>query len=255
MHSVRVPDAQVLDVSSWEKWLADVSGTENLERATQWVNLFRYHRQTQIVSNASAALNEEVDNVDSARPHPVLGNQSVKVGEATTGGCKPDSAKAVCLTDKNTCGNHVVQNCSILPHTAYVTAAGGGPRTQEACAEACARANYSTAGVEYKVACFCGQLADGKKGIGGEELPLSACGGASGMGGADIMLVYPFNCTFPLPPAPPAPDPHQSCPPGTTPKPQPCPNEKGHTFCPSDPTKFQVSPFVRRSARRFATEL
>jgi hypothetical protein len=145
------------------------------------------------------------------------------------------------VQDNNTCGNRLVQNCSILPHTAYVTAKAGEARTQVSCAEACARANYSTAGVEYGVACFCGDIADGRKGIGGEKLPLGQCGGASGMGGADIMLVYPFTCTFPLPPGPPPPDPtHGKCPPGTTPKPQPCPTEKGHTFCPSDPSKFQV---------------
>lgn len=167
MHSVRVPEAQVLDVTGWEKWLSTVMGIENVERATQWVNLFRYHRQTQIVSNASAALNEAVTNEESATLHySAIGDQSRKVSEATIGGCKPDSSKAVCLSDKNTCGNKIVQNCSILPYTAYVTAASGGPRTQESCAEACARANYSTAGVEYNVACFCGQLADGKKGIG-----------------------------------------------------------------------------------------
>ena len=94
------------------------------------------------------------------------------------------------MQDNNTCGNHPVQNCSILPHTAYVTAKAGEARTQVSCAEACARANYSTAGVEYGVACFCGDIADGRKGIGGEKLPLGQCGGASGMGGADIMLVY-----------------------------------------------------------------
>eukprot|EP01046_Picozoa_sp_COSAG06_P003401 COSAG06_NODE_133_length_22471_cov_57.507286_3_plen_101_part_00 len=69
------------------------------------------------------------------------------------------------MQDNNTCGNRLVQNCSILPHTAYVTAKAGEARTQVSCAEACARANYSTAGVEYGVACFCGDIADGRKGI------------------------------------------------------------------------------------------
>ena len=103
MHSVRVPDAQMLDVSGWEEWLPTVTGTENVERATQWVNLFRYHRQTQIVSNASASLNEAVESADSAGAQ----NSILLVEEASTGGCRPDSAKAVCLTDKNVCGNKI----------------------------------------------------------------------------------------------------------------------------------------------------
>ena len=144
-----MPPLQVLDVSGWQKWLSTVTGTENIERATQWANLFRYHRQTQIVSNASASLNEAIESAErsAGTRDSLLGDESVKA----TGGCTPDTIKAVCRADKNTCGNHIVQNCSILPYTAYVTAAGGGARTQAACAEACARANYSTAGVEYTV--------------------------------------------------------------------------------------------------------
>jgi hypothetical protein len=107
MQSVRVPDAQVLDVSGWEEWLPTVTGTQNVERATQWVNLFRYHRQTQIVSNASASLNEAIECARST-----VGQKSILlVEETSTGSCTPDSAKAVCRTDKNVCGNQIVQNC------------------------------------------------------------------------------------------------------------------------------------------------
>jgi hypothetical protein len=79
--------------------------------------------------------------------------------------------------------------------------------TQVSCAEMCARANYTTAGVEYRVACFCGDVADGKKGIGGNKLPIADCGGPTGLGAGDMMLVYPFACTLPLPPGPPPPPP------------------------------------------------
>lgn len=127
-------------MSDWEAWLPTVTGgVENVERATQWVNMFRYHRQTQIVSNASATL-----HLSEGQAAPVAldtgdGDAALEGRQLVRGGCKPDSIKASCHTDKNTCKNKVVQNCSILPHTAWTTRKG---MTQETCAEACARANF-----------------------------------------------------------------------------------------------------------------
>ena len=222
-------------MSGWEAWLPTVTGTANVERATQWVNLFRYHRQTLIVSNASAALQVQsaAATVTTDAPQALI----------VSGGCKPYTSKAVCYADHNTCNNKMVQNCSILPHTAWTSQHG---MTQETCAEACARANFTSAGVEYKVACFCGDVVDGKKGIGGGKLPITICGGPAGLGDGDMMLVFPFTCTFPLPPTPPPPDPPKGkCPAGTTPKPQPCPTSPRHKFCPWDPTKSQCQQFPK----------
>lgn len=63
MEPVHVPAASVLDVSRWESWLATVVGSAHRERAAAWVSLFRYHRQTQVVSNTSAALNAAMAEV------------------------------------------------------------------------------------------------------------------------------------------------------------------------------------------------
>ena len=57
MHATPVPANQLLNVSGFENWLSDVTGPAYVERAMQWVNLFRYHRQTQVVANAAAMLN------------------------------------------------------------------------------------------------------------------------------------------------------------------------------------------------------
>lgn len=53
-----VPEDHFLNVSGFEAWLPRVSGggAAYVQRATAWVNLFRYHRQTQVVSNLTAAL-------------------------------------------------------------------------------------------------------------------------------------------------------------------------------------------------------
>ena len=106
MHSVTVPDQDVLSVAGWEAWLPTVKGTENAERAAQWVNLFRYHRQTQIVSNASAWLHLQSAGAEAGE-HATASATSAEGASAVVsgvgdrngrGGCKPVTAKAVCYS-------------------------------------------------------------------------------------------------------------------------------------------------------------
>ena len=48
MAVVSVPESHLLNVSGFESWLVGggIVGAEDFERAEQWVNLFRYLRQT-----------------------------------------------------------------------------------------------------------------------------------------------------------------------------------------------------------------
>jgi len=52
MVAVAVPEANLLNTSKFDAWLDTVQGTENCERATSWVRMLQYHRETQVVSNA-----------------------------------------------------------------------------------------------------------------------------------------------------------------------------------------------------------
>ena len=56
MDVVHVPDTNLLDISKWEAWLPKVIGAEKQQRAAAWVDQFRYHRMTQLVSNHTYAL-------------------------------------------------------------------------------------------------------------------------------------------------------------------------------------------------------
>ncbi len=56
MDVVHVPDTNLLDISNFEVWLPKVTGAEQRQRATAWVDQFRYHRMTQLVSNHTYAL-------------------------------------------------------------------------------------------------------------------------------------------------------------------------------------------------------
>jgi hypothetical protein len=218
MKAVHVPDSALLNVSGFEAWLSSVTGDANVERATAWVNLFRYHRLTEQVSNASAALKAEF-LASSAEMHPFGGGGSavplVDLGDGPSGGvlprgvsttnstgpCTPKLADAKCFVDKNHCNGKVVQHCSILPGTVSIFDHG---MTQESCAVACKRMNYSVAGVEYSTACFCGNTMPT---LG--ELPIAKCSvmkcagdKTEACGDGDVMLVYPFECNGPLPPVP-----------------------------------------------------
>jgi hypothetical protein len=186
MGADHVPDSHFLNVTGFETWLSAVAGDANRERATAWVNLFRYHRQTQVVSNVSA-------------PWVPIPKQTFTAAQ-----CEPDLSKAKCYVDKNTCGSSSTPyNCSILPFMAYMSRSDN---SQEICALTCAKNGYTVAGVEYSVACFCGDVMPTTA-----ELPLDQCNAMKcgldkheDCGGADIMYVFPFTCTPPVP-TPPSP--------------------------------------------------
>ena len=63
MHAVGVPSSHLLNISGFEAWLPRVTGGAYAERAQQWVNMFRYHRQTQLVANSSNALNAALSSM------------------------------------------------------------------------------------------------------------------------------------------------------------------------------------------------
>jgi hypothetical protein len=58
MKVANVPAASLLNISGWKAWLPRVTaaGPAYAERASRWVSLFEYHRQVQLVTNASAVL-------------------------------------------------------------------------------------------------------------------------------------------------------------------------------------------------------
>jgi hypothetical protein len=205
MSAGHVPDSDLLDVSGFETWLSTVTGDANVERATAWVNLFRYHRLTELVSNASAALksglasssNSSLVSDDGA---VLIRPRQISSGVDGASPCKPKLAAAKCFVDKNHCNSKVLQNCSILPGTIWIFEHN---LTQESCAVECKRRGYRLAGVEYSTACFCGNVMPT---VG--ELPIVKCSvmkcagdTTEACGDGDVMLVYPFECG-PLPPTP-----------------------------------------------------
>eukprot|EP00035_Acanthoeca_spectabilis_P001424 m.80027 g.80027 ORF g.80027 m.80027 type:complete len:983 (-) comp10865_c0_seq1:26-2974(-) len=221
-----VKATDLLNVSGFEAWLAKVQGVEAVERATQWVNLFRYHRHAQLVSNASAyvgiagqaptlppwalaqalnmsALYTEMITLllETATSPGTLGmiaaheganwpsafNASVKnLAPRNSATCTVDPTHSGCFADSNT--NRT------FPHTAWLSNAA---TTQETCAVACFQVNLPLAAVEFGVACFCGA----EMPPAGLSRPVAACGQmkcrgdpAEDCGAADIMLVYSFTC-------------------------------------------------------------
>ena len=271
MSAVDVPASNLLDVSGFEAWLPTVTGTGNVERATQWVNLFRYHRQTQVVSNASAALDTALatsikDNQTAAvaigvplaravsaeyrkmvtllleygttpgtlgmlgaheganwpskfgysdpeHDYPCLPSASIsKLAEVLAGTfppppppshchpAHPDLTNAQCHFDNSTS-----PSARCMPYTISIAERG---LTQEMCAGQCAAHNYSFAGVEFGVACFCGDGYPTSATLPMARCAAMKCGGNPGedCGSADVVLVYPFTCST-APPAPPAPPP------------------------------------------------
>ena len=69
MRAASVPASHLLDISGFEAWLPKVGASGGsgakvyAERAQQWVDLFSYHRQTQLVANASAALDSALGQI------------------------------------------------------------------------------------------------------------------------------------------------------------------------------------------------
>ena len=287
MQAASVPASHLLNISGFEAWLPKVGasggggggGKAYAERAQQWVDLFTYHRQTQIVANASAALDSALGTeikadqaaalaigvplakqitaayermvtlllqygttpgtlgmlgaheganwptsfgyADAATEYPYHNGAPItRLAAILSGGgpapgpprppptpvarCQPELAKGGCFTDPSKPGTE-----RVLPHTVAIHEKG---LTQELCAGQCAALNYSFAGVEYAVACFCGdRLPPASDKLPAAQCAAMKCDGnaAEDCGGADIILVYPFVCGSapPAPPTPPLPPP------------------------------------------------
>ena len=81
----------------------------------------------------------------------------------------------------------------VLPHTEWLS---NPATTQSTCATACGTQNFTIAGVEFGVACFCGHAMPSSP-----RLPTSSCGAmacagnrSEACGDANVMLAYPIQC-------------------------------------------------------------
>ena len=108
--------------------------------------------------------------------------------------CGPsDSAPPRCYTDAPTQGLY-----RVMPHTASLHSDGN---TQESCAEACASANFSYAGVEFGAACFCAPDS-WPAAAAAYEVDVARCSAipcigntSEPCGGADLLLAFRVKCT------------------------------------------------------------
>ena len=73
MAAVVVPADHFLNIQGFEEWLPTVVADADVERATAWVNLFRYHRLTQVVSNATAALQDALGSIHAPATARTIG--------------------------------------------------------------------------------------------------------------------------------------------------------------------------------------
>jgi hypothetical protein len=110
--------------------------------------------------------------------------------------CAPvNSADSFCFFDNYTVTGRV------LPYTVAISEAAN---SREWCARECLTAGYKLAGVEYGVACFCGNALPPNGSLPNAACAAMPCAGApsEGCGDADIISVYPSSCA-PAPGVPP----------------------------------------------------
>lgn len=229
-----------INTTALHAWAASVSGAANAERAARWVGLIEYHSSLAEASLAGAALQTaaaQVHDEQSAREigFPALAQMSwawaametallefvTTPGElgmlaaheganwpsnffAGAGSILPymascaafDAPDAGCFSDNYT------KTGRVLPYTVTIS---NGANSREWCALQCLAAGYAIAGVEFGVACFCGDAPPPAR----DALPLAACGAMAcagapreGCGDADIISVYSASCA-PVPDLPP----------------------------------------------------
>ena len=233
-------DPRIMNLTAFEAWAAGVTGAANSERAARWLGLFEYHNLMAQASIAGAALQvaaAQVHDEATARAvgFPALAAMSwawtalitsllaitTTPGElgmlgaheganwpsnflAAAGPILPyltscpaaDAPAASCYNDTYTVSGRV------LPYTVTIDNAAC---SREWCARECVSAGYALAGVEFGVACFCGDALP----PAGFRLPNAACtamacAGAPSerCGDADIISVYSAACP-PQPDLPP----------------------------------------------------
>jgi hypothetical protein len=223
---------RVLDTTQWEAWGASVvaSGAAYAERAERWVGLILYHAALaevclsgQSLENAAA----RVVNESTARQigFPALAAMTwawesmitALLAITTTPGqlgmlsahegmnwpsnfyaaastilpyiatC-PSVEQSLCFWDNYTITGRV------LPYTVTLDSPFN---SREWCAAACSEESYAFAGVEYGVACFCGDSLPNAS----YSLPSAACSvmpcasvPSESCGAADIISVFPSSC-------------------------------------------------------------
>ena len=221
-----------LNTTAVEAWAASVTGAAAGERARRWAGLLIYHAAMTSVCEAGQALQAAMPRVvDEATARefgfPALAALSwawtamltALLEVATTAGelgmlaahegmngpsnffsvaapLRPymsscpafDAPTAACFADNYTTAGRA------LPYTVTLSNAGC---SREWCAQACVDAGYALAGVEYGVACFCGNAPP----PAADALPAAACAAmacagapAEKCGDADVVSVFPADC-------------------------------------------------------------
>ena len=221
-----------LNTSAVEAWAASVTGAAAGERARRWAGLLVYHASMTTVCEAGQALQAAMPRVvdeASAREFgfPALAALSwawtamltALLEVTTTAGelgmlaahegsngpsnffsiaaplrpymaaCPPyDAPAAACFADNYT------RTGRALPYTVTLSNAGC---SREWCAQACVDAGYALAGVEFGVACFCGDAMPPPA----DALPVAACAAmacagapAERCGDADVISIFPAAC-------------------------------------------------------------
>ncbi len=229
---------RVLNTSAWEAWGSTVRGAGAAERAARWVAFMQYHAavaETSLAGQALQAAAAKVVDADTAREFgfPALAALSwawenmmnLLLAATTTPGelgmlaahegmnwpshffpaagpilpfmsACASAAQSPCFWDNYTVGGRV------LPYTVTLNSPGN---SREWCGRACEAAGYALAGVEFGVACFCGDAPPPPA----DALPAARCSAMhcagmqeEGCGDADVISVFPAACP-PTPGLPP----------------------------------------------------
>lgn len=227
-----------LNTTGFENWLPTVTGAANIERATRWVNVFLYHNSMAWVSTAAqnlAAAAALVHDEATVRQYgfPALtalsdaytdmmtlllsfasspGELGMLVAHegmnwpayllAAAGPILSYTQHCAAYDDPTA---HCYPDWNVNRTLPYTVSISDPSNSRERCAAECKTAGYAWAGVEFGVACFCGNDLPADV----QPLPLSACANMScaaapgeACGGPDILSVYPSDChaTSGLPP-------------------------------------------------------
>ena len=218
-----------LNTTGFETWLTTVTGAANYERALRWVSLFLYHNAMAWVSTAGQALQVAaalVTDEATAREYgfPALTQLTSAYTDmltlllqfTTTPG---ELGMIVAHEGMNWPSNFLPAAGPILAYIAecvsynaptaycyvdnniyrtfpYTVTISDSAMTRELCASSCLAAGYAYAGVEFGVACFCGNTLPSNQTLPISDCANMTCAGAKGeyCGGPDILSVYPSTC-------------------------------------------------------------
>ena len=230
---------RVLNTTAWEAWGAAVTGVGAAERASRWVALMQYHAavsETSLAGQALQAAAAKVVDEATAREFgfPALAALSwawenmmnLLLAITTTPGqlgmlaahegmnwpshffpaAEPIlpylSACAAAAASPCFWDNYTSPGGRVLPYVVTLNSPGN---SREWCGRACDGAGFAYAGVEYGVACFCGDaLPPPADALPAARCAAMPCAGArgEGCGDADVISVFPAACA-PAPGLPP----------------------------------------------------